>query len=96
MHETVSNIYEWAKQDYKVWPMRFILEVTAWATSIGCSITMGLTLPHPPFVILYPLFMAQCLVFCWASYTRRSFGMVGNYLLLVSIDTLSYIRLLSQ
>jgi len=76
--------------------MRFLLELLAWATSIGCSITMAITLPNPPFVILYPLFISQCLVFAWAAWTRRSFGMLGNYLLLVSIDTSAYIRLMLQ
>lgn len=94
MHEVIFNIFDWIKADYKVWPLRFILEVLAWAGSIGCSITMALTLPHPPFLILYPIFMLQCGIFCWAAYTRKSFGMVANTLLLVCIDFIAYIRLL--
>ena len=65
----------------------------AWMTSVGCAITMALTIPHPPFMILYPLFISQCAVFGWSAYTRKSFGMVGNYMLLVSIDTVALIRL---
>jgi hypothetical protein len=89
----IVDIYTWAKADYKVNPVRFCLEMLAWAASIGCSITMALTIPHPPFMILYPMFIAQCTVFGWAAYTRRSFGMVGNYALLVSIDSIALIRL---
>jgi hypothetical protein len=51
--------------------------------------------PTPPFLILYPLFIAQCAIFCWAAWTRRSTGMVANYLLLVAIDTVALIRLIS-
>lgn len=95
MFSVVLDIFVWAKQDFHDRPTRFIMEVLAWATSIGCAITMALTIPNPPFIILYPLFIAQCVVFGWAAWTRCSFGMVGNYSLLVSIDTVAYIRLIS-
>jgi hypothetical protein len=56
---------------------------------------MALTLPHPPFLILYPLFITQCAIFGWAAWTRRSTGMVANYMLLVAIDVTGLIRLLT-
>jgi len=92
---TISNIYNWAKNDFNEWPLRFVLEITAWILSIGCSLTMAITVPHPPFLILYPLFILQCAIFCWSAWTRRSTGMVANYLLLVSIDSIALIRLLN-
>jgi hypothetical protein len=91
---TVNNIYCWARQDFEVWPTRFVLEILAWFLSIGCAVTMALTLPHPPFLILYPLFITQCAIFGWAAWTRRSTGMVANYMLLVTIDVTGLIRLL--
>ena len=95
LFNTVKSIYEWAKQDYIEWPFRFILEITAWFMSIVCAIWMGATLPNPPFFILYPLFIIQCSVFAWAAWTRKSTGMVANYLLLVTIDSIALIRLIS-
>jgi len=92
---TVRGIYRWARQDFQVWPTRFVLEITAWFLSIGCAITMAWTLPNPPFLILYPLFITQCAIFGWAAWTRRSTGMVANYLLLVTIDMVGLIRLLT-
>lgn len=92
---TVRNIYDWARQDFEVWPTRFVLEITAWFLSIGCAVTMAWTLPHPPFLILYPLFITQCAIFGWAAWTRRSTGMVANYLLLVTIDVIGLARLLT-
>jgi hypothetical protein len=91
---TIVNVYNWARQDFQVWPSRFVLEITAWFLSIGCAVTMALTLPNPPFLILYPLFIVQCTIFAWAAWTRRSTGMLANYLLLVSIDTVGLARLL--
>lgn len=91
----VVDSYNWAKRDYAQWPTRFVLEITAWIMSIVCAVWMGLTLPNPPFLILYPLFIVQCAVFGWASWTRRSTGMVANYVLLVTIDLLALIRLIT-
>lgn len=93
MIDIIKNIYAYAVADFRDHPIRFTLEMIAWATSVGCSITMALTIPHPPFMILYPLFISQCAVFGWSAYTRKSFGMVGNYMLLVSIDSVALIRL---
>jgi hypothetical protein len=92
---TVTNIVNWAKEDFRSSPMRFVLEITAWALSIICAAWMGMTLPNPPFLILYPLFIIQCWIFAWAAWTRRSTGMVANYLLLVTIDVVALIRLIS-
>jgi hypothetical protein len=91
---TVANVYRWAQADFRVWPTRFVLEISAWFLSIGCAVTMALTLPHPPFLILYPLFITQCAIFGWAAWTRRSTGMVANYMLLVAIDLTGLARLL--
>ena len=95
LSNTFINIYNWAKNDFKEWPLRFVLEISAWIMSIGCSLTMAITVPNPPFLILYPLFILQCAIFCWAAWTRRSTGMVANYLLLVTIDSVALIRLIS-
>jgi hypothetical protein len=90
-----QGVYTWARNDYHSWPLRFVLEITAWVMSISCTIWMGATLPNPPFLILYPLFIIQCCIFGWAAWTRRSTGMVANYLLIVTIDIIALIRLIS-
>ena len=90
-----QNTYQWAQHDFRSWPLRFVLEITAWVLSITCAIWMGMTLPNPPFLILYPLFIIQCVIFAWAAWTRRSTGMVANYMLLVTIDVIALVRLIS-
>jgi hypothetical protein len=42
------------------------------------------------------LFITQCAIFAWAAWTRKSTGMVSNYLLLVTIDVIALIRLLNM
>jgi hypothetical protein len=91
----VYDIINWAERDYRIWPLRFVLELAAWVTSIACSLIMAFTLPHPPFLLLYPMFIVQCGIFAWAAWTRQSLGMLGNYILLISIDIAALIRLVT-
>jgi hypothetical protein len=81
------------KFDYSSNPLRFIVEFLAWLLSIGCAFVMALTIPDPPFLILYPIWILGCLMYSWAAYSRKSFGMLANYILLVTIDSTGYIRL---
>ena len=85
---------QWIKDDWRSHPLRFIIELLAWAVSIGCSITMAVTVPNPPLIILYPIWISGCAMYAWASYTRKSFGMLANYILLTTIDTIGLIRML--
>ena len=89
----IKNTVQWIKQDYKENPLRFCLELVAWFMSIGCTMWMGYTLPNPPFIFLYPLFIIQCSIFGWAAWTRGSTGMVANYLLIVTIDIVAISRM---
>jgi hypothetical protein len=85
---------QWIKDDYSSNRIRFAIELLAWAISIGCSITMAVTVPTPPLLALYPVWIAGCALYAWAAYSRKSFGMLANYLLLVSIDFVGLIRML--
>ena len=93
MNGLFSQIFEWIREDHAAYPVRFYLEVTAWAVSIGCSLTMALTVPNPPLATLYPIWIGGCCIYAWAAWTRKSFGMVANYILLTSIDTIGLIRM---
>ena len=84
---------EWIRDDFRTNPFRFFIECLAWAISIGCSITMASTVPNPPLLILYPIWITGCAMYGWASWTRKSFGMLANYMLLVTIDTIGLIRM---
>jgi hypothetical protein len=86
--------FVWIKEDYKSHPLRFFIELLAWSISIGCSITMALTVPTPPLLILYPIWITGCALYAWAAYTRKSFGMLANYILLTTIDMIGLMRML--
>ena len=95
MNEIFQNTWQWISDDFKSHRFRFVVEVVAWAISIGCSIVMALTVPTPPLLILYPIWIFGCGMYAWAAWTRRSSGMLANYLLLVTIDSVGLIRMLT-
>lgn len=95
MYNIILNTITWIKDDYRTYPLRFCVELCAWAISIACSITMATTVPNPPLLYLYPVWIGGCALYAWAAYTRKSFGMIANYMLLVTIDSIGLIRMLS-
>ena len=94
MNDILLGIFNWIRNDYRTNSFRFFVELLAWAISIGCSITMAATVPHPPLIILYPIWIAGCSMYAWAAWTRKSFGMLANYMLLVTIDSVGLARML--
>jgi hypothetical protein len=94
MNDLIVRGFNWIADDWKSGKVRFIIECVAWAISIGCAIAMALTVPNPPLIILYPIWILGCAMYAWASYTRKSVGMLANYLLLVTIDVVGLIRML--
>jgi hypothetical protein len=94
MNELLKPTFDWIREDWHSNRFRFVVELLAWAVSIGCSITMALTVPNPPLLALYPVWIAGCAMYAWAAYTRKSFGMLANYILLTAIDTFGLARML--
>ena len=94
MNDILAETFNWIKSDFRSHPVRFALELLAWALSIVCSLTMAITVPNPPLLVLYPIWISGCALYAWAAWTRRSFGMLANYILLVSIDSVGLFRML--
>lgn len=93
--EIFNSIRAWIEHDYHSNRPRFFVELLAWAISIGCAITMALTVPNPPLLVLYPIWISGCAMYAWAAFSRKSFGMFSNYLLLVTIDSVGLFRMLA-
>ena len=96
MNIILKDIFTWIHDDYTTNRFRFVVEVLAWAISIGCSITMAATVPNPLLLAMYPIWIMGCAMYAWASWTRKSFGMLANYILLVTIDSVGLVRMLTQ
>ena len=93
MNDLMRATSAWIKDDWNSNKFRFVIELFAWAISVGCSITMAITVPNPPFMVMYPIWITGCCMYAWAAYTRKSFGMLANYLLLTTIDTIGLLRM---
>lgn len=96
MRSLLASVRNYIVSDWQEHPVRCVLEILAWFMSIGCALAMAVTVPTPPFLILYPIFIIQCAIFAWASKTRGSTGMLANYLLLVTIDTVALVKMWIQ
>ena len=96
MLDLFKPTFDWIRDDWKSNRTRFIIELLAWGVSIGCSITMAVTVPNPPLLYLYPIWISGCAMYAWAAYTRKSVGMLANYILLTTIDTFGLIRMLTS
>ena len=94
MLNILTGIFDWIQDDYRTNRTRFVVELLAWAISIGCSVTMALTVPTPPLLYMYPVWISGCAMYAWAAYTRKSFGMLANYILLTTIDSVGLARML--
>jgi hypothetical protein len=84
---------EWIKDDWKSNRVRFCCEVTAWVLSIGCALSMALTVPNPPLKYLYIPWVTSTVLYVGCAFSRRSFGMLANYCLLAVIDGIALARM---
>ena len=89
----LQNTLQWILRDFRSHPVRFTAESLGWLVTVSCALTMALTLPSPPFHITYPLWICASTTFAATAWTRGSFWMVANYMILVSIDLIALGRL---
>lgn len=61
--------------------------------SIGANVMFALTVPQVPFVLYLSITITGCALYAWAAWTRQSFGMLANYLLLTTVDTIGFLRI---
>jgi len=90
----LGRVAQFVAKDWRSHPVRFVIEVIAWALSISASVIMALTVPNPPLLLIYIFWVIGCSLYSWAAITRGSFGMLANYLLLTAIDTYGLIQLI--
>ena len=90
----MKNIIDFLYKDYCSWPLRFVIEIMAWVMSIGANVMFALTVPNVSFLLYLTITVTSCAMYAWAAWTRRSTGMLANYLLLTTIDSFALSRIL--
>lgn len=86
------STWGYIKRDYNEWPLRFCAEVFAWACSLVSAIIFAYSVPSVPVIPLYSIFISGCLASAWTCWTRGSFGLLANYICLITIDAVGLIR----
>lgn len=90
----ITKTVEWIRADYNSNPARFWIELTAWVMSIGANIAFAMTVPNVPFYYYLTITITSCAMYAWAAWSRKSFGMLANYLLLTTVDSIGMLRLI--
>lgn len=88
----IQNTLAWIRADWQSNKLRFIVEVWAWAFSIVAALLFAATVPDVPFVLYLCITVTNCALYAWAAWSRGSFGILANYLLLTVIDTVALAR----
>lgn len=89
-----KRFVNWIGDDYRSHPVRFCIEILAWVMSIGANVMFALTVPNVPFFLYLSITITSCAMYAWAAWTRKSFGMLANYLLLTTVDSIGFLRIL--
>lgn len=71
-----------------------VFEFIAWLLSMGSAVIFALTVPNPPLMYLYPMWFANVTIFGIAAYKRGSRWMTVNYIMLLCIDVVGFMRLI--
>lgn len=96
MVRLVRAFGDYVRADWTSHPVRVVAECGSWvATTIG-AITFALTVPHPPFIALYVLWLGATLCGALCAYSRGSVGMVALNGTMFVIDIVGLARLLLQ
>jgi hypothetical protein len=88
----IQRTLAWIARDWRAHPLRFAIETWAWAFSILAAVLFAATVPNVPFVLYLTITVVNCALYAWAAWSRGSFGLLANYLLLTAIDSIALIR----
>ena len=92
--DPIRNITDWIREDWRSNPVRFVIECLCWIDSMLCSVIVNSTVPHLPFLILYPLWIGGTLAYAWCAYSRQSFGMLTTFMMIAAMDVMGYVKIL--
>jgi len=90
----MTEIWDGIKADWKDNKFRFVLEVLCWLDSFACAIIVNSTVPNLPFLLLYPMWIGGMLAYAWCAWSRGSFGMLATGLMIASMDSIGWIKVL--
>ena len=94
LKKNAINIRAYIKHDWASNRIRFCAEVFSWACSVISAVIFAAKVPTVPVIPLYTIFISGCCAAGWTCWTRGSFGLLANYVFLVTIDMIGLARMI--
>ena len=94
--DPILNAWDWIKRDWREHHIRFIIEVLCWANSLACSFLINSTVPDPPWLLLYPMYITGTSAYAWCAWSRGSFGMLITFTMLAAMDAWGFTRIIGH
>jgi len=82
------------KLDWHSHPWRLMGECYNWFVSVVVAVVFAVTVPTPPLIWLYPMWLTGLFITILCAKSRGSFGILMGASSMALIDTVGYIRLL--
>jgi len=84
---------KYIREDWQSSRVRLLAEVFAWACSVISALMFAITAPNIPIIPLYAIFVSGATAAAWSAWTRGSFGLLINYVFLITIDIVGLARM---
>lgn len=91
---SVSKTIDFIRKDYASNPLRLFLEVYCWFANVAVALVFAFTVPNPPMLILYPIFLSGLAIGMYSALSRESFGLFATALTMFIIDCVGLARLI--
>jgi hypothetical protein len=92
----LSDCIGYIKRDWASNPWRAAGETYNWCTSGISSAIFAATVPNPPFLMLYPLWLSGLVVMIFCAKSRGSTGMLALCCTMLAMDLIGFMRLLIE
>jgi hypothetical protein len=90
----LRNTIKWAQTDFKTNPWRLAGEFYGCTITISTAIIFAFTVPHVPFLFVYPMWITGVIVLMFCAISRGSVGLTLLNLSMLIFDVIGYARLL--
>lgn len=94
MWDHIKDLWAFIQRDFHSHPWRLMGECYNWFVSVLVAIIFAVTVPNPPLIILYPIWISGLFIVILCAKSRGSFGLLMGASSMAFIDTIGYIRLL--
>jgi len=90
----IQHVLKYIVNDWKSHPVRLVLELLNWLGNVTVSTICVFTVPHPPMLLVYPIWFMCIFISIYSTWSRGSFGLLMAALSVLSMDSIGYARLL--